>query len=388
VTRIAEKRTGFRWEDWPRQLSASTYGAVRDRYVEGVSACPDVVAVFQMGESSVPGISDIDLIVVVKEELSQSRPGTYALPSEETALYCFSHTPYVAPRDVFLNLERFWWTQGLKPLGATGLAPLPLDDQSQKLVGLSLVVDYIPLLLPVVFSALESRVIPVRKMLAVLNSVRYSFSLLEPFEPAHEWTEFGDQVAALRSKFFKRDAGASKKALLGLMEAAARCMSGAMTRLDSLLQSRAFFGPLGSASGLLEISPTTWYRFAPDWMEGGSGVSRGGLPRRLAHRVVSLPPGLLPVYQVYAGGHGPISARIRSGLKLDKPVVRESPAEFENILREKMYLADRQASFLQLHGFSWGQMALFPFYRRKRLFRGTLERAVAGLHWRRLSSDC
>ena len=113
---VLKKAPGIQWEDWPRQVSASAYHSVRDRYVEAVSRCPDVVAVFQIGEISVPGLSDIDIVVVVNEKLRESAQVTYAVSSDETAQYCFDHTPYVIPSDVFTNIERFWWTQKLTHL--------------------------------------------------------------------------------------------------------------------------------------------------------------------------------------------------------------------------------------------------------------------------------
>ena len=380
---MIEKAASIQWGDWPRQVPVSTYLDTRDRYVERISACADVVAVFQLGEVSVPGLSDIDVIAVVKEKLHESTPTTYALASDDTAQYCFSHAPYIVPSEVFKNLERFWWTQKLTRLTGIDLSLLFVDGHTRKLVELSLVIDYVPLLGSVIRSALGRRAIPVRKMLLVLNSLRHSIKLLAPFERVMEWERFSDHVFTFRSEFFTLSTGDCQRSLLDLMHAADRCSVEMLGCLDSLLQAEVFFGPVGPGRAVLEVSPTTWYRFSPDWNSNGYAVSirSGGLPQRLAACVHSLPPGLIPVYETYASVGGPLSERIHNRLKIVRPVLRRSPSEFEQVLREKVRWAERQACFLRSHGFPWGQMALYPFYRPPQpLFRRGLERALAGFH--------
>ncbi|MFV1976122.1 MAG: hypothetical protein ACC651_10255, partial [Candidatus Scalindua sp.] len=49
------------------EISKNDYKKVIDDYIDAISSNPTVSAVYKMGNISEPGISDIDLIVVVKD---------------------------------------------------------------------------------------------------------------------------------------------------------------------------------------------------------------------------------------------------------------------------------------------------------------------------------
>jgi len=81
-------------------LRHNDYSATLSNYVREISGAPGVVAVFQFGEISHPGISDLDLLVVVSDDVAPSTlqkivAATRANPTSE---YLFAHPPVVVPR--------------------------------------------------------------------------------------------------------------------------------------------------------------------------------------------------------------------------------------------------------------------------------------------------
>ena len=59
----------------PRKFILKDYNHEIDRVMNVLSQCDDVISIFQIGEVSCPGISDLDFIVVVRDTMRN--PGDY-----------------------------------------------------------------------------------------------------------------------------------------------------------------------------------------------------------------------------------------------------------------------------------------------------------------------
>jgi hypothetical protein len=102
-------------------LSPGDYDRALSEYVGRVSRTPGLLAVFQFGEASHPGISDLDMLIVVEDDISGSslRGLVAATRADSVSAYLFPHEPMVIPRSIaahagyihtLFNLRQAWGT--------------------------------------------------------------------------------------------------------------------------------------------------------------------------------------------------------------------------------------------------------------------------------------
>ena len=78
--------------DYPKSHSVEDYNSAIDIHVQEFSQVEGVLAVYQIGGVSTPGISDIDLVVVFEDQYKyQKNP---RLVNSNTGNYLFTHGLY------------------------------------------------------------------------------------------------------------------------------------------------------------------------------------------------------------------------------------------------------------------------------------------------------
>ena len=78
----------------PRKLTLKDYEHEIDRVVDVLSTCDDVISIYQIGEVSCPGISDLDFIVVVRDKMKNSSDYKKRISSLKKNSFMLMHPPY------------------------------------------------------------------------------------------------------------------------------------------------------------------------------------------------------------------------------------------------------------------------------------------------------
>src|SRR5579872_862470 len=93
-------------------LTIADYERVVDEYTEHCISLPGVCAIFQFGNVGAPGLSDIDLLVVLDDDARTDEPVLAALSIRHQRWQrnplvraCFIHDVYVCPRSALANVE-------------------------------------------------------------------------------------------------------------------------------------------------------------------------------------------------------------------------------------------------------------------------------------------
>jgi hypothetical protein len=106
---LGESRTPSLWcmkpIDLPQACERDLYSSALERLVAMLSKEKYVDAVYQVGSVRHPGISDIDLLVVVADEATSTRDPREQLSTEER--YLFTHSCFVVPVSLAPNLARY-----------------------------------------------------------------------------------------------------------------------------------------------------------------------------------------------------------------------------------------------------------------------------------------
>ena len=95
-----------------RPLSLADYEHVIEMYAAECSAIPGVSAIYQFGSVGAPGLSDIDLVVVLDDDAPLLCPDFERLSikherwrSDPLVRACFIHDVYVCPRSAFTHID-------------------------------------------------------------------------------------------------------------------------------------------------------------------------------------------------------------------------------------------------------------------------------------------
>ncbi|OQB65751.1 MAG: hypothetical protein BWX95_00034 [Bacteroidetes bacterium ADurb.Bin141] len=91
--------------DYPRWVERETYQLYSEKLYESLKTFSEVVAIYSIGHVSNPGISDIDLLILVKDNTVLSENFRAEMSTEEK--YLFLHQPYACSVSDFKKTEMF-----------------------------------------------------------------------------------------------------------------------------------------------------------------------------------------------------------------------------------------------------------------------------------------
>ncbi|WP_229111396.1 hypothetical protein [Halapricum desulfuricans] len=93
----------YAFYDHPRYEPPKAYEEARETFLERIADVPGVVSVYESGTGGIsrPGISDIDLIVVVEDEVDDPAALREGIEAAKTDEYYFFHGPEVLTRSAF-----------------------------------------------------------------------------------------------------------------------------------------------------------------------------------------------------------------------------------------------------------------------------------------------
>lgn len=91
----------FYFYGYPTQLSISTYEEVLSEYVDLISQDDNVLAVYQSGSISVPGISDLDIFIVLDDPFNKNTIEVLRnWRRDMTSRYIFYHSPFIISKKI------------------------------------------------------------------------------------------------------------------------------------------------------------------------------------------------------------------------------------------------------------------------------------------------
>jgi len=127
----------------PQFVSLGEYRRAVDRYLDQIKNVPGVVSVYLMGGFSAPGLSDIDVIIVVDDSFSGRRSS--ALNPGGVNDYLFLHGPLVFPRSLAEDVQKIVYASNLQLVsGSRTLRPFEsLDGDVRNLLSGIYIIDFL-----------------------------------------------------------------------------------------------------------------------------------------------------------------------------------------------------------------------------------------------------
>lgn len=187
--------------DRPRPIATQLYDDASYAVWERLQPCCPQATVYRFGTVTVPGVSDLDLVVVFPDgaevPMATLRVGAWA--PEQRGVFC--HGPLVFSHSDFHDFPLIYPNAQLERVGGPDIPLRPLTAAQRKLLGLIMGVEFLPLRWSDYGACLLRRRIAVRHALVQLASLKHTVSHLAEWDLRQDnWTAFVDHVAGLRRR--------------------------------------------------------------------------------------------------------------------------------------------------------------------------------------------
>jgi hypothetical protein len=294
------KRLRFDLAAFPSPASRAAYEDAAREIEAALSRLPSAIAVYRLGSVSVPGISDIDRLVVVDGTARVA--DVWSALSDDTRTLAM-HAPFLVDRATFANHR---WFADIQPLDLVwgepvDIAARPDDEYARALIA----VEGLTVTLLKLVKLSTTHHAKVRPLLCELNTLKFDLEIagLTPTDAPNAWAFAGD-VRSLRTDWWSIDAVHRNERFRPLLSAAPRAVEEALRRLG-----RPFDGHLAEAMRLRDEWGTVTL------IAGGSSRGRMvrsplGRSRRVGEaiwrafpRSVVVPPGVLSLLAGTDGAH-------------------------------------------------------------------------------------
>jgi len=254
----------------PNQLSLGDYETGRRRLVDHFSEYDVVLGIYDYGTVQHPGISDLDIILVVEGSTERDWSGAVSTSFDSLVDELVGRgNVIVMNRDVFRNLH--YIDPGLEPrhLAGEDVDRRTVDATTQKHRDHASVMDWLPERVFQVERLSGSDTIAVMRALQLLKSLGYSLRTVDELIGFDPGAAFVDEVSDLRSSWFDLDPETRETELLELIESGREVGRDALSTWWDTTPSTVFADPTGrSGSGVLSYFDGLAY------VEGERSVSR------------------------------------------------------------------------------------------------------------------
>jgi len=370
----------FEFLDYPCRRSKEEYYLTLSRYVESVKN-DDILSIYQIGSVSNPGISDLDIILILKNLIRYKDVDAYSIANlDDLDRYIFMHNIYVLPESVsdaisvVFNIENINLVYGddLKNR-INGKFDIRTDTNAK----VACIIDFgLDILKGLILSILDRKVL-VRPMLCLLFSLRHTILLYNALclSPLACEKDFISKIVELRNACFTISRLTLQKELLSLIEAGIMILAEILANINLLLKSPGYFGEIDLREDCNNKTLTYEYKFYYvftnqfDWHQILENIFRfsynsSRIYKKIFNRVaVPLPEMIYYHYLCYANCHGPISRKVMKNLSQSNMMGNyESKGLYTYFLKEKNSLGNEEAVFLLRNGFDYGQMVLNSFF--------------------------
>lgn len=327
----------FNFYNQPVYYHPQKYEEVKDNFVESFKKIEVVSAIYQLGNSMHPGISDLDLMLILKEngrtyELQKKLYEYYYLLPRDYR-YILNHRPFVVNESLFYRIHCFLPIFEMNHLWGERYTVEHMDDaefrkyQLIHLIDILIAYDWTREFLDNIIHGS----INVRKLLVKVRSkVKYPIRIYERATQSGkgEWGGYLEEVDNLRQRWFSLDRGEREGILLTLPQRAIHILINLITEADRLFREELSISEKWSQ--VLYNYPEKKAIFIHSW-EGRKlfdivlkGYANG-------EKTAILPLSFSTLPAAYARHEGPVSRFIREHLV--GPTIAVESQEIENKAR-------------------------------------------------------
>lgn len=218
----------YLFRDEPRKLEKTDYDKAADEVISSVSRIEDVCSIYALTEGGVPGVSDLDLMIILKNNFENSKGESYHSSNfSETVRYTLDSA--LQRKDLFSKLYyRYYYrwaaeTNTLRCLYGQEIEPEKISEKDIYLSKLYYLAGILFTKMPRdLLRSLTTGKISVRGLLQVIYTLKFSVALESqitgiPSQPA--WVKFVEDFDEFRQEWFKMGEERYQRLIDALIEA-------------------------------------------------------------------------------------------------------------------------------------------------------------------------
>ena len=206
----------------PQRKTLDEYMKALDRMKILCSASEEVLSAYTFGEVKAPGISDIDIIIVLKENAVLPEFLKRISP-EKKYRYVFLHPFFIVPKKFMENISYIHPNSEYKRIYGEEIKIKKLRGNDIKEIYSCLINDVIMRHFPSDYlNVLLSKRIDARLCLVRLNALHHSFSIFKKISGVSkpEWEKISEDISNLRKMWFELPSSTAKRELMSLVKRA------------------------------------------------------------------------------------------------------------------------------------------------------------------------
>ncbi|TSC89673.1 MAG: hypothetical protein G01um10143_163 [Parcubacteria group bacterium Gr01-1014_3] len=329
----------------PRKIPLSVYGKARRELVSHFRKNSDVLAFYEYGTVKAPGISDLDLILVLKEKLKNP----FRYPTGPNIDKVAKGGLIIMTKSVFENVQIFDQTN-LKKLFGQDIKVKQLSKKELELRSIVSVADWLPERILRLIGMLRANPLDVQHALRYTRSFAYSLENAARLTGLKDYDKFLWELQELRSQWKP----------LKIEQLRSLIKRGVYWGYEALSRfTEKYFSDPQPASGELELFKNQKIVFAdqPSKVDADWAISAS---QQRSSDIVVVDPRLASQFFTYSRQPGILAKQMRRQLNLKNGQLIKNK-NHRQFLVDKIRLANHCAEFLKREGFKSG-LYRFGFY--------------------------
>jgi len=211
------------WENVPKKFEDKDYDNTKNEVSKKLAELGKNFSIYEQGNISSPGISDIDLILVLNEKSDNSNLNnlkkTWQQLSEQSKYLCY-HLPFFIPKNMLSQIQKLWPVSNLKPIFGEYDKELQIKKTPDWKPHLLTTIDSIIFnnFLYDFISFIKNGKIDIRLTLSRAHSLCYSIKILNENKISSKgFDEFISKVDEIRKNWFSMKTQNQKLETYGLL---------------------------------------------------------------------------------------------------------------------------------------------------------------------------
>ncbi len=348
----------------PARRQFEEYDTARSAYLELLKKLPNLSSIIEFGSVGKPGLSDLDFVISVKDDLLHANPGNFSinsLPYRNRSLIL--HEPIIVPDAMTQYLAEFLPVSDLRVLWKSRDIDLSIWELNSEELSWSAAARLIEKLhsYKVWFAINDAQPqLDARWAIAILKSILYSQELMQLLGCAENITskQYSQSVKNVRDSWFReRSVYVRNESLRSLYQLGRKQVDAMTTELDIMLRSKGWI----SSVQLREPDRRPHYLtsericvlFEDDNREQ-EALDYQSLPDNVG--LVRVPNSFLRTFMIYSQEEALRTILYFTPAKSDLLLQEKEMSDFENYLAKRARLLAIQAEFLGKLGTGFGSL--------------------------------
>ena len=366
IVNLENKLFSSRCSDFPEPFSLKKYDQVRLCLIEEFKKFDDIIGFYEFGEVTAPGISDLDIAVVLKTEPRNKNIG------QEIANIAYSSTTkdilYGSTLMVFSEkhfpLITLWDDIEVNCLYGKDIKLRSFCRDISSLLTICQIMDWLPERILALMRLLHEETVSIKNLIGYLYSLHYTFCKIMQLgiTDAGDLNEYIASIKDLRIEWFMKSETENKIRLGRLWGDALRIGVKYLSSVAIWLVSEHFYTLPENLDNLGELSLTrkTGYSFQSRFQSDQLSL----LAAPAVNEQMLLPiPGVWAFHlKTYASMDGAISIKLQRAFTNYPQISGTINMELLSILHKRMALCNEMAEFLYRYNFSKGLFKFGWFY--------------------------